>query len=309
MFDAVDDDDGDRAECAGEESTAGGAMTYIGRKAGVDRVKFIFGKSVCSGTSDFNIVVSGRTAYYSTDTLGSVTELSSAAGTSLGRFDRGPFGEAETATGVSPSAAGDPFACTGEYRDPATGLYNLRARNYDSATGRFLAPDPLGPQDSASTYAYVANNPLGYVDPSGMKRGTCGSIGCFAGADVDGVSTVLGVVGLAGYGSCAVGFVLGCAIGSVASVLSTSASVVNAVYVCKDNHRRECLNAGFSATVSLAAAGTASKLVKYEFSTLPGRRAMFADEWATKQFGKGKAWGAAAAWGAGFATQQLLGGR
>lgn len=44
-------------------STAGGAMTYIGRKAGVDRVKFTFGKSVCSGTSDFNVVVSRRTEF------------------------------------------------------------------------------------------------------------------------------------------------------------------------------------------------------------------------------------------------------
>jgi len=75
---------------------------------------------------------------------------------------------------------GRPFSFAGEYRDPFTGLYNLRARQYDPDLGRFTARDPLGPQDYASPYAYVANNPLTYVDPAGLKRqNTCGSIWCF----------------------------------------------------------------------------------------------------------------------------------
>ena len=59
---------------------------------------------------------------------------------------------------------------TGEYLDP-TGLYHLRARQYDQTIGRFLNPDPLDTATSApsaSAYAYVGNRPVALTDPSGM---------------------------------------------------------------------------------------------------------------------------------------------
>lgn len=59
---------------------------------------------------------------------------------------------------------------TGEYQDP-TGLYHLRARQYDPGIGRFTASDPLPPRimDSGiSSYAYVRNMPTVFIDPSGM---------------------------------------------------------------------------------------------------------------------------------------------
>ena len=49
---------------------------------------------------------------------------------------------------------------------------------YDPATGRFLSLDPLAPQDYASPYAYVANNPLAFIDPSGARRHACSGLGC-----------------------------------------------------------------------------------------------------------------------------------
>jgi RHS repeat-associated protein len=134
------------------------------------------------GDGRISMTTPATTAYYSTDTLGTTTELSGSGGALLGQYDSNPFGDGATGTGVDPSVAGNPFAFAGEYQDPTTSLYNLRARQYDTATGRFLSPDPLGPQDAASTYTYVANNPLGYTDPSGMKRGhPCGrSVTCWA---------------------------------------------------------------------------------------------------------------------------------
>lgn len=59
----------------------------------------------------------------------------------------------------------------GELRDSDTGLYHLRARQYDPATGRFLTTDPLAPKLSEpypSTYVYAGNRPTALVDPSGM---------------------------------------------------------------------------------------------------------------------------------------------
>jgi RHS repeat-associated protein len=125
------------------------------------------------GNGRISMTTPQTTAYYSTDTLGTVTELSGAGGTLLGQYDTNPFGDGASATNLDPSVAGNPFVYAGEYQDPTTGLYNLRARQYDPTTGRFLSRDPLGPQDYASLYTYVADNPLDYTDPSGMKRTPC----------------------------------------------------------------------------------------------------------------------------------------
>jgi RHS repeat-associated core domain len=47
-------------------------------------------------------------------------------------------------------------------------LYDFHARTYDLGTGRFLSVDPMAEKYySISPYAYCANNPLIYVDPTG----------------------------------------------------------------------------------------------------------------------------------------------
>lgn len=49
-------------------------------------------------------------------------------------------------------------------------LYDFEARMYDPALTRFMSPDPLADRyPSVSPYAYCANNPLRFTDPSGMK--------------------------------------------------------------------------------------------------------------------------------------------
>ncbi|MEG6510998.1 RHS repeat-associated core domain-containing protein [Desulforamulus ruminis] len=67
----------------------------------------------------------------------------------------------------------NPFKYAGEIYDAETGLYYLRSRYYDPSIGRFITKDsyegdivnPL----SLNLYAYCANNPLLYIDPSGHK--------------------------------------------------------------------------------------------------------------------------------------------
>jgi RHS repeat-associated protein len=48
----------------------------------------------------------------------------------------------------------------------ATGFYDYGARLYNPATGRWLSPDG-SVQDGLNRYAYVANNPIRYTDPTG----------------------------------------------------------------------------------------------------------------------------------------------
>ncbi|MHB1685216.1 MAG: RHS repeat-associated core domain-containing protein [Bacilli bacterium] len=65
----------------------------------------------------------------------------------------------------------NPFTYRGYVYDSQTGLYYLNARYYNQVTGRFLSEDPVSPNASDALsnneYAYVENNPVNLVDPSG----------------------------------------------------------------------------------------------------------------------------------------------
>ena len=68
----------------------------------------------------------------------------------------------------------------GEYLDP-TGLYHLRARQYDPSTGRFLTLDPLPnpvTDPYMSAYTYANDRPTVLADPSGLSP-VCKSLFCF----------------------------------------------------------------------------------------------------------------------------------
>jgi RHS repeat-associated protein len=74
------------------------------------------------------------------------------------------------AYGESGSTAGT-FRYTGARIDAETnGLYDFRARMYSPTLGRFLQADPIGMQGGANLYAYVGNDPLNGVDPSGLAE-------------------------------------------------------------------------------------------------------------------------------------------
>ena len=60
----------------------------------------------------------------------------------------------------------NPFRYSGEYYDEETGFIYLRARYYDPTIGRFISEDPI--RDGLNWYAYCNNNPVMYVDPSGL---------------------------------------------------------------------------------------------------------------------------------------------
>lgn len=118
------------------------------------------------------------------DHLGNVRLLEGENGV-VRRYDYKPFGEALVA-GVNGRAITDGYESsealselttrfTGKERDQETGLDFFEARYFSSAQGRFTSPDPItvtpgrvaDPQQ-LNLYAYARNNPLKYVDPTGM---------------------------------------------------------------------------------------------------------------------------------------------
>jgi RHS repeat-associated protein len=78
-----------------------------------------------------------------------------------------PFGLGQTSGAVDRAR----YQFTGRERD-ADWLYYYRARYYSPRLARFLQPDPLGRAGGANLYAYAANNPLSFVDPSGLRTYT-----------------------------------------------------------------------------------------------------------------------------------------
>jgi RHS repeat-associated protein len=85
----------------------------------------------------------------------------------------GPFGDNFTETNTSLDFTG--FA--GGFWDSENNGYHFGAREYIPIHGSWLSPDPAGlaavdpsnPQ-TWNRYAYVANNPVSYVDPYGLNR-------------------------------------------------------------------------------------------------------------------------------------------
>ncbi len=61
----------------------------------------------------------------------------------------------------------NPIRYAGEYTDEESGLIYLRARYYDPGLGRFISEDPI--RDGANWYAFAKNNPIRYIDPTGLS--------------------------------------------------------------------------------------------------------------------------------------------
>jgi RHS repeat-associated protein len=75
-------------------------------------------------------------------------------------------------TGTTPNV----FQYSGEWLDTSAGLYYLRARYFDEATGRFWTRDPVEGKKccglSWNPYIYVKDNPVNSVDPTGRATFT-----------------------------------------------------------------------------------------------------------------------------------------
>jgi len=97
--------------------------------------------------------------YYHPDHLGSTSAMTR-EGEIIEEQITLPFGQ--------PLAGGEKYGFTGKEFNPDTGLNYFGARFYNPKIGRFIQVDPV--LEDFSSYAYVGNNPLTYVDPSGGRK-------------------------------------------------------------------------------------------------------------------------------------------
>jgi RHS repeat-associated protein len=104
------------------------------------------------------------------DALGSVRMVTGDAGDVVAQFEYGAWGELLDGSFDS-VPGGMPFGFVGGLgvrTDELTGLMYMRARHYDSELARFISRDPLGITAGANLYAYCDNDPINWVDPSGL---------------------------------------------------------------------------------------------------------------------------------------------
>jgi RHS repeat-associated protein len=122
--------------------------------------------------------------YYHTDDLYNVMAVTDGAGAVVERYEYDDYGRptfmnangdvlAQPPGNREPSPIANPYLFTGRRYDAETAWYHYRTRYLDPAAGRFTTRDIIGiwgdEVDFGNGYAYVANNPQYYLDPTGTS--------------------------------------------------------------------------------------------------------------------------------------------
>jgi RHS repeat-associated protein len=104
----------------------------------------------------------GGVSYLGKDILGSVKASYDSYGVLEERYEYDAFGtpyKGDLSGGMNYGYTGKPF-------DATTGMYNYGYRDYSPSIARFTTVDPV--RDGSNWFAYVANDPVNWVDPTGL---------------------------------------------------------------------------------------------------------------------------------------------
>jgi RHS repeat-associated protein len=104
--------------------------------------------------------------YYHYDGLGSTVAITNSTGTAVNTYSYDEFGKV-----ISQSETiSNSFKYVGKFgvMDDGNGLLYMRARYYDPEIGRFINKDPIGFAGGFNMYTYAGNNPVNFIDPSGL---------------------------------------------------------------------------------------------------------------------------------------------
>ena len=129
--------------------------------------------------------------FFEKNLQGDIIAVYNESGAKIGTYTYDAWGN-HTATAISTATALErlvvtkynPFRYRGYYYDTETGFYYLQSRYYNPTWGRFINADGYlnanGDLIGFNMFAYCSNNPVMFVDPTGVQRlhgERCGSQG------------------------------------------------------------------------------------------------------------------------------------
>jgi len=160
---------------------------------------YVYGNYIDEVLMSFWVYSTAQCKYYLHDHLYSPVAVTNYLGQTAERYEYDAYGKCyilEPNFAPDPdgkSDVGNPYYFTGREMDTLDNgslkIMNYRHRYYDTYTGRFSTHDPLGItpntskpnqfrpigqyKDGLSTYEYVKNNPVVYLDPWGLSEESC----------------------------------------------------------------------------------------------------------------------------------------
>ena len=151
----------------------------------------------------FGLRYNGTDYYYLRNLQNDVAAIADGTGAIAARYYYDAWGNLLSVTDGAGHAVTDaehiglvnPIRYRGYYYDSETGYYYVSSRYYDPEIGRWISPEPnvyAGAFDSGSgligynVYAYCANNPVNFSDPTGEFILTALIVGVVAGAVIGG---------------------------------------------------------------------------------------------------------------------------
>ncbi len=159
-------------------------IEYDSNDVAVETTIFVYdagGKMVAEYSTNPAPASTARVSYLTNDHLGSPRVTSGADGKVFSRRDFMPFGEEITSVQTGQRSVNLNYGSdsvrqkfTSYERDNESDLDFAQARFYNPKHGRFTTTDPLlasakpAAPETWNRFAYVMNNPLKYIDPSGL---------------------------------------------------------------------------------------------------------------------------------------------